>query len=150
MSRLSKAAAVLMAITTLGGAASVGAAPASAYSGPANLNACNPNPVPSLYQPEINRLIAATYDTCAAVPHGTYFQTSGNVQVPGGMVWRYVQQNPDGYTQLQLTGPNGWYAYWQQNPPDPSHGGCAWYQEQVNVPRSAGGNSYFATGWYCG
>lgn len=121
--------------------------PALAYNGPANNYACIPNSVPSYYQGEINNLINVTLGICAAIPQGTYGQTSGYTTVGGAQVWFYVQQNPDGYTQLQLSGPSYWWAYWQQNPPEPSHGDCSWYQEQVNTWK--GGPYYFTTGWYC-
>jgi hypothetical protein len=142
----------LVIAATLAGAVSIvpvaTAGPAAAYSGPANLWACRPNPVPAYYQGEISNLINATYGICAAIPYGTYGQTSGWTTVGGGRAWFYVQQNPNGYTQLQLSGPGYWWAYWQQNPRDWSHGGCSWYQEQVNT--WSGGPYFHTTGWYCG
>ena len=122
-------------------------APALAYNGPTNNYACAPNGVPSYYQGEIDNLATATSTICAAIPEGTYGQTSGWTTVGGGSAWYYVQQNPDGYAQLQLSGPGYWWAYWQQNPPEASHGGCSWYQEQVNTWQ--GGPYYFTTGWNC-
>jgi hypothetical protein len=139
-------AAALAGAVSMGAVATAG--PAAAYSGPANLWACRPNPVPAYYQGEINNLINATYGICASIPYGTYGQTSGWTTVGGGRAWFYVQQNPDGYTQLQLSGPGYWWAYWQQNPRDWSHGGCSWYQEQVNT--WSGGPYFHTTGWYCG
>jgi hypothetical protein len=138
-------AAVVVIFGFITGVAGVGSA--AAYSGPANLNACNPNPTPGFYQGEINNLHNTTYNICAAIPYGTYGQTSGWTWVGGQSAWFYVQQNPDGYTQLQLSGPGIWWAYWQQNPRDWSHGGCSWYQEQINTWR--GGPSYYKTGWWC-
>jgi hypothetical protein len=125
----------------------VASAPALAYNGPANNYACTPNGVPSYYQGEIDNLVSVTSGICASIPEGTYGQTSGYTTLDGDSVWYYVQQNPDGYTQLQLSGPGYWWAYWQQNPPEASHDGCSWYQEQVNT--WSGGPYYFTTGWYC-
>lgn len=149
MGKLSRVVAIVVVVATLSiGAGLGGNDSAAAYSGPANLNACNPNPVPAYYQGEIDNLINGTYSTCAAVPYNSYAQRSGWIRVGGGWAWFYMQQNPDGYTQLQLSGPGQWWAYWQQNPRDGSRDGCAWYQEQVNTSR--GGPSYFTTGWWCG
>ena len=141
-----RAVSVLVGVTVLA-TSTVMAQPANAYEGSGNNYACYPLSVPSYYQGEINNLITATLNLCAAVPRGTYRQTSGWTTVGGGSAWFYMQQNANGYTQLQLSGPGYWWAYWQQNPPEASHQGCSWYQEQVNTWK--GGPSYFTTGWVC-
>lgn len=146
---LKRTAFALCAISVAGITGLSLAGPALAYGGPDNNYACTPNPAPSAYwNGEVNKLISVTRAQCAANPEGQYLQTSGYGQdLDGGYGYYYIQQNPDGYTQLAYSDDTtGWYAYWQQNPPDPSHAGCSWYQEEVN---DTSGHQWFKTGWFC-
>ncbi len=146
--RLLAIASILATLGFIG--AGVLAAPASAYNGTQNKDACLPYWGPSWTNNESNDLNQATYSPCANIPYGQYGQIEGNTTVswyPSGNPWVYfyVQQNPDQYTQLSINGPydsgNGgydWYAYWQLNP-------SCWYSDQVNT--YSGGPYWHANGY---
>jgi hypothetical protein len=106
---------VLLAAVIACGLVGAKATTAYAYNGPANYDACTPNPITGQTQPynyEIQNLEQATLQICANIPYGTYGQTSGYTNVSwydppnSSQVWFYVQQNQDQYTQLQINGPS--------------------------------------------
>src|SRR4029077_12149487 len=109
------AVTILAAFAIIVGTLLAGVPAAQAYDGPGNNYACTPNPAPSAYyNGAVQKLKVVTHNPCAANPSGQYLQVDGRTTVWGGGAYFYIQQNPDGYTQLSLNEDNGWYTYWQQ------------------------------------
>jgi hypothetical protein len=116
--------------------------------------ACDPLPAgdPRIdhYLDDLRR---TTQSVCAGRTGLVGIRRSGQQVIDAQDVMYYVQRNPDGYVQTQVsaspTGGHGqWSAYWQENPPDnPAHPGCSWYLQKVTDAGTA--LSWRSSGWLC-